>query len=195
MTLFDLLFIVLFLAGVIVLCLAASMALRGRRPRARAILRGAGICAGLYLAVIVAVSLLTPQRFIKLGDDQCADDWCIAISTSGRNVTPEGTRFEVTFRLSSRARRVAQRERFVAVSLRDSHGARYDPEVDPHAIPFDTLLEPLQAITASRRFLVPQTAEIVGLVVERAGVGSFPGCCIIGDEGSLLHKPTIVRLD
>jgi cholesterol oxidase len=29
----------------------------------------------------------------------------------------------------------------------------------------------------------------------REGGGWFPGCCIIGDQGSLLHRRTIVKLD
>jgi hypothetical protein len=92
-------------------------------------------------------------------------------------------------------RRVAQREHFVVVCLRDSHGARYNPAVDAGSVPFDTLLEPMQTITATRRFLVPQRAAIAGVVVAREGGGRFPGCCIIGDEGSLFHKRTIVRVE
>lgn len=195
MTLFDLLFLVLFLGGACALLVAAISAIRGRRSRATAILRGCGIGAAVYFSVLVVVSVLTPQRFIKIGDDQCSDDWCIAVSTIGRHPTAEGIRYEVTFRLSSRAQRVAQRERFVVVYLRDSHGGRYNPEVDPGSVPFDTLLEPMQTITATRRFLVPRNADIVGVVVAREGGGRFPGCCIIGDEGSLLHKRTIVRVE
>jgi hypothetical protein len=30
--------------------------------------------------------------------------------------------------------------------------------------------------------------------VAREGGGRFPGCCIIGDDNSVLHKRSIVRL-
>lgn len=195
MTFFDLLFLVLFLTCTSALLVAGVSAIRGRRSRAGAILKACVIGAAVYFSVLVVVSVLTPQRYIGRGDDQCADDWCIAVSTIGHQAIAGGTRFDVTFRLSSRARRVAQRERFVVVYLRDSQGARYNPVVDPDSVPFDTLLEPIQSITTTRRFLVPKNAAIVGVVVAREGGGRFPGCCIIGDEGSLLHKRTIVRVE
>jgi hypothetical protein len=66
---------------------------------------------------------------------------------------------------------------------------------DVAGVPFDVRLEPLQQIITTRAFAVLADAPAVGLVVSREGGITFPRCGIIGDEGSLLHKRTIVRLD
>ena len=195
MTIFDLLFLVLFLAGVGTLIVATIGAVRGRRARAGVIVRRLGIVAALYLGAVILVSAFTPQRFIAVGTDQCSDDWCIAVQTVRRDSTSAGIGYAVTFRLSSRARRVAQRERFVAVYLRDQTGHRYTAAAEASAIPFDTLLHPQEAVATTRRFLVPTGARVTGLVVVREGGGRFPGCCIIGDQASLFHRPTIVKLE
>jgi len=81
------------------------------------------------------------------------------------------------------------------VYLRDERGGRYAPVTEVGAVPFDTLLQPGETVAATRRFLVPAEARVAGLVVARGGGGWFPGCCIIGEQGSLLHRRTIVKLD
>jgi hypothetical protein len=193
-TIFDLAFIVLFLTGAGTLVAAAVAALGGRRVAARARVRRLGLGAAAYLGVVAIVSVAAPRRFVGLGDDQCSDDWCIAATGVQRRPGPAGLTLDVTFRISSRARRVAQRERNVVVYLRDGRGHRYDPGPEEGGVPFDVRLEPLQQVTTTRAFTVPAGASDVGLVIARGGF-PFPGCCIIGDEGSLLHKRTIVRLD
>jgi hypothetical protein len=195
MTLFDLLFLVFFLAAAGTLIVASVGALRGRRARALALLRRLSIAAAVYFCALLMVSAFTPQRYIAIGDDQCSDDWCIAVQAVHGETTGLGLQYDVTFRLSSRARRVAQRERFVDVYLRGERGREYAPRAEANAVPFDTLLQPGETISATRRFLVPADASIVGLVITRAGGGRFPGCCIIADEASLLHRRTLVTLN
>lgn len=194
MTIFDLLFALLFLSGAGTLVVATVVALRGHGAQALAILARLGAAAGAYFVVLVAVSAFSPQRVLHPGDDQCSDDWCIAVQAVRGDSTSTGRAYAVTFRLSSRARRVSQRERFVAAYLRGSDGRRYDALADASAVPFDTLLQPGQAIAATRRFVVPLDATATGVVIAREGGGRFPGCCIIGDEGSLFHRRTIVTL-
>ncbi len=195
MTIFDLLFVVLFLLALGSLIVALLAAFRGRSGRARSIVRRVGIVVALYFGGLILVSAFSPQRFIRVGDDQCSDDWCIAVQTVRHDSVGSQMRYDVTFRLSNRARRAAQRERFVAVYLQDQHGREYTPVSDSTAVPFDTLLTATHTIAVIRRFAVPTEARIVGLVVTRAGAGRFPRCCIIGDEGSLFHRRTIVRLN
>ena len=194
MTVFALLFLALFLAAVVTLIVAGVLALRGFRAGALARLRLVGMSAAAYMGVVVVVALVTPQRFLAIGDEQCSDDWCIAVRAVRQQPASTSTMYNVTFGLMSRARGVAQRERSVGVYLRDARGRRYDPAGDAGDIPFDTLLHAQETIEATRRFEVPAGADIVGLVVTREGGIPGPGCCIIGDEGSLLHKKTIVRL-
>jgi len=195
MTLFDLVFALLFLAAAVTLLKACWEALRGRTARSRMLLRRCGIGAVIYLPTVALVSLVSAPRVVALGADQCSDDWCITVAGSHRQLTPDGVRLMVDFRLSSRARAVSQRERFVVVYLRDRTGTRYDPLATAGDLPFDTLLGPEQVVMATRTFIVPGTAGVSGVVVAREGAGRFPGCCIIGDEGSLLHKATIARIE
>lgn len=195
MTIFDLAFGLLFLTGLGTLLVAGYHALRGRGTRAGGLLRRCGLTAGLYLATVAGVSLATPRHVVPLGEPQCSDDWCLSVVGSRREVTPQGPRLVVEFQLSSRARGVAQRERFVRVYVKDTMGVRYAPVPQTGEVPFDTLLEPGARVPASRVFILPAGVAIEGLVVAREGAGRFPGCCIIGDEGSLLHKATTVRLE
>ena len=105
MTVFDLLFIVVFLASIFMLVLAGLAALRRRPVRARATLRRLGVMIGVYIGIVILVSLLSPRRVLHMGDAQCWDDWCIAV-TDVRRLAAEGAlSYEVTFRVSSRARR------------------------------------------------------------------------------------------
>jgi hypothetical protein len=194
-TVFDLAFGLLFLTGLGTLLTAGYQALRGRRSQALGLLKRCGLVAGIYLATVAAVSLATPRRFVPLGEKQCSDDWCISVTGSRREVTPQGPSLVVDFQLSSRARRAPQRERFVAVYLKDSAGARYAPVPRTGEVPFDTLLAPGASVLAPRAFAVPTGVAIDGVVIAREGAGRFPGCCIIGDEGSLLHKATTARLE
>jgi hypothetical protein len=202
MTLFDLVFVALFLTAVVTLLVAVGTLLAGRRARAAALARRLAAGTVAYLVVVIAVSLLTPRRVLPLGAEQCSDDWCVAVvdarrSPPNRNAPGDGAAsravYDVTFRLRSRARRVAQRERNVVVYLRDDAGRTFAAEPDARAVPFDTLLQAGESILAARRFLVPAATHDAGIVVGRGGI-PFPGCCVIGDEGSLLHRRTVVRL-
>jgi hypothetical protein len=193
-TIFDLLFLVLLLVGVGTLIAAVVAAVRGRRGAAVALLRWFGLSAIAYLGIVAVVSLTSTQRFLHVGDDRCSDDWCIAVAVVQRTPVPAGASYRVTFRVSSRARRVVQRERGVRVYLRDDRGRRFDPDPAGNAVPFDVRLEPLQQVTTTRAFTVPADAPAVGLVVWRTSGTPFPGCCIIGGEGSLFHRRTMVRL-
>ncbi len=190
MTLFDLLFIVLFLTSVVTLLTAAVAALRGRGRKALSILRTFGICLAIYLAIVVAVALASPQRVINIGEPHCFDDWCITVEHAEHH----GAQLNVTFKVSSRALRVTQREKGVQVYLYGAGGRRIDPAPDPLAIPLDLRIGPGESFETLRTFTVPSDARDLGLVVAHEGSFCFPACFIIGDDGNPLHKKTIVPL-
>lgn len=192
MTIFDLVFIAVFFATVVTLAMAAFAAVRGRRARALATLRGFGVFAVVYLGIVILVSLTTPRRVLNVGDDQCSDDWCIAVADVKRTPANAVVSYAVTLRVSSRARRVAQSEGGVSVYLIDDRGRRYDPVPDAAAVALSVMLQPRESVSTTRVFELPTDAHDAGLVVGR---GAFPGCIIIGDDQSLFHKRTIVRLD
>jgi hypothetical protein len=196
MTLFDLFFIAMCFGVVGTLVSVVLASIRGRRTQAVARLRWLGIFVAVYFAIVVLVSLVSPQQILHVGDDRCWDDWYIAVThvqtTLGNSVTSHA----VTFRLSSRAGRVAQRERGLVAYLVDNRGRRFDASAADAAVPFDVLLQPRESVNTVRVFETPADAKDLGLVVRHGRSGYvFPGCCIIGEDASLLHKRTIVRIN
>jgi hypothetical protein len=194
MTLFDLLFLTVVLASVLVLVAVVVLALSGRRRQAAWMLGGYGICLALYLGVVAAVSLASPQRVLARGEDRCYDDWCIAVIDATRVERPEVARYVVLLRVTNRARGVSQRENGMVAYVLDEQGRRFDPTPDPAQAPFDTLLEPGRSVATIRTFNVAGAVGLPVLVLEHGGASRFPGLVIIGDESSLLHKPMVVRL-
>jgi len=194
MSLFDLLFLALALASLITLGIAAALALAGRAARSLRILRRLALGGLLYFAVVIAVSLLAPRRVFNLSETQCFDDWCVAaISyTSSRSVTPRQRSYLVNLRISSRARRISQRELNLAVYLTDRDNRRYNPAPQSSDVPFSTLLAPGQSVDLTRLFLVPLAARDLNLVIKHEG--GFPiGWFIIGYD-SWFRKPPLVLL-
>jgi hypothetical protein len=194
MTIFDLLFIFLFLASVVTLLTALVIAIRGRFAKAKRILLVYAACFAIYMAIVLAVALITPQRIVRLGEDRCFDDWCIAVAHADHHATPDGIACTLTLRISSHAKRVDQREKSLQVYLLDAQGRRFAPAPAPTAVPFDVLLHPGDAVETERSYLLPNNARDVGAIVVHEGSFCFPGCFIIGEDANPLHKPTIVPL-
>jgi hypothetical protein len=192
MTLFEPLFLLLVLVTVVTLLTAAVFALAGKFARAGRIMRRLGIGAGVYFAIVIAVSIFSPQRVYRLGDTQCFDDWCIAVVGAQWTGAPPVERYEVTLRLANRARRVPMGEKGTVVYLADTRGRRYEPLPDEAAVRLDTMLQPGESINATRRFDVPRDAPNLGLIYTHQG-GFSIGWLVI-TEGGWFQKPPIVRL-
>jgi hypothetical protein len=75
----------------------------------------------------------------------------------------------------------------------DGRGDRFQAMADVSASPFNVLLGPGESVTTTRVFALPADVRDAGLVLEHGGSG--PGLFIIGDDLSLLHKRTVVRLE
>ena len=193
MTIFDLIFIGVFLGSVATLISIIISSVRGRWTQARARLVWLGAFVAAYFAVVVLVSLASPQRVLNVGDERCWDDWCIAVTAVRTTLANNVASHALTFRLSSRAGRVAQRERGLVAYLVDNRGRRFDASAADTAVRFDVMLQPGEAVNTVRIFETPADARGLGLVIRHSS--DFPGCCIIGDDASVLHKRTIVRID
>ncbi len=186
------LFLLLALATVVSLLTAGIFAAAGRAGRAGRILRRIAIGAALYFAIVILVSIVTPRREYRVGDTQCFDDWCIAVADARLADTLAARRYDVTLRLSNRARRAPMGEKGTVVYVVDEDGRRYDPLPSSGDAPFDTILQPGQSIDTARRFDVSRDAHDLGLIYRHEG--GFPiGWLIIG-EGGWFQKPPIVRL-
>lgn len=194
MSLFDLLFLLIVLATGVTLAAVAITAFTGRRRAAAGLLGGYGLCLALYLGVVAAVSLASPQRILARGEDRCYDDWCIAVVDAARVEQPGGIRYVVLLRLSNRGRGTPQRENGIVAYVLDEQGRRFDPIPDPTQAPFNTLIEPGRPVATTRTFGVSGAVGQPVLVIEHAGASRFPGLFIIGDESSLFHRLLIARL-
>jgi hypothetical protein len=192
MNLFDLIFLVLALTTLISLIAACILALSGRRSQAARILRRLAAGAAVYFSIVIVVSLIEPRRIVNMGDDQCFDDWCIAAVSSSSSPAPSGLSYLVSLRISSRARRVAQRELNMAVYLTDKNGHRYVSSPRPSDVPLDILLEPRQGVDLSRLFSVPASARDLNLVITHDG--GFPINWFIIGYDAWFHQPPVIRL-
>jgi hypothetical protein len=191
-SIFDLLFIAVLLGSVVAVIAAAIAGIHGQAARAFHVLRNLGICAGLYLLTAIVVHFLLPLRVLSIGDAQCSDDWCITVESVKRPpATGPEIYCEVILRISSRARRVAQRERGLSTYLIDGRGRRFDPAPEISQMPLDVMLEPEQTVTATRTFRIPPDARQLSLVVAHED-GIPMHWFIIGR--SPFDKSTVVRL-
>jgi hypothetical protein len=190
---FDAFFVVSFLATITALIVAVWSVARGRKRKALRILAWLGVCVAAYLVAVTGVSVATPRRVLDVGEDRCWDDWCLGVSRVERVPLKSGTRYQVTIRVSSRAGRRAQRGLGAYVCVVDDQGHRYDPLPDPAARRLDGLLQPLETLLVTRTFDLPPNASSPALMLSHGG--GFPGCLIIGDDASLFHKGTAVKLD
>jgi hypothetical protein len=196
MSVFDLLFLLMFLISVVALAAAMVLAIRGRRPRALEILRTYVVCAALYLAAGIAVSFFKPQRVIPAGDPWCMDDWCLTVEKVSRTPAASRVSYQVGLRISSRARRVTQRANGAWIYLIDDQGRRYSPDPDPSTVPLDVLLQPGESVTTSRVFEIPSDVRPAGLVTGHGGPYCGPmDILIIGAGGCLFKKPAMIRIE
>ncbi len=191
MTAFDLLFLALFVAALAALLTAAIAALRGRTAQATRIATRVAVLAAAYIGLVYLSAALSSPRIVPLGQANCNDDWCLAVVRVDKVVLGATLRYEVTLRLSSRARRRPQREMGARdVYLIDSNWRRYDPLPAASQVPLDTLLQPGKSLLARRTFTVPSGSGPVSLAVDRR---DFPFCLIIG-ACDAFHKGTTFRL-
>lgn len=193
MTIYEPLFLLLALATIAALVTALVAALRGRRPRALAILRRLGATAAVYCAVVLLVAYFSVPPVHRVGEAVCFDDWCIGVVDAQRTTAGAVQTWHVTLRISSRAQRVDQRENYAAVFLTDARGRKYRADPSPSNVPLDSRLAPGESLDAPRTFTLPADATGVRLVYTHEG--GFPiGALIIG-ENEFFHDGTVVKLD
>jgi hypothetical protein len=193
MNLFEPLFLLLVIATIAAVATAALVALRGQGRRAGRILLRLATCAALYFAIVVAVAFASERKVYRVGEPQCSDDWCITVADARRTAGTASATWHVTLRISSRARRVTQRELDAVVYLTDDRYRRFDPLPDPSEVPIDVRVGPGESVDAARTFEVPADARHVSLVFTHEG--GFPIGSLIITENQWFHKTPIVPLE
>jgi hypothetical protein len=192
MTLFDLLFIVLFLAMLASLLWAAGCAVRGQFSRAGRILIRIAACGALYMAIVIVVSAIPPRRTMNLGEPQCSDDYCVSVDAFRRIPHEDGVEYSVDLRLANRARRGSEREKNLVMYLTDARGRRYDPDGDKSSAPYTVLTASQESVVVTRSFLVPAGAGELGAVVTHES--GFPIRWLIIGYDTWFRKPPVVML-
>ena len=206
MTIFDLLFILLFLASVVALISILIMLVRGRVPAAKRLLLFFLGTWALYLAIVFITAAATPQTIIAFNQEQCFDEMCFSVSQvqtatqlgpSSSPVSAKGVFYVVTVRVTSHSRGRAQSEGGIHALVWDS--ARYY-DISPsgqraweatHATPRLTArLQPGESILSDQVFDVPARSPSLSLVLSH---GFTPAYIVIG-ECPLFHPPAILRL-
>jgi len=118
MTIFDFVLILAVLGCVVALFLLGYFLLRRQWRCVRRVLLALGIFLVLYTAILLSVSLLSPQRVLAMHQNRCFDDWCLSVERVAPQptigdaptvVAAHGTFYLVTVRVSSQARGVTQR--------------------------------------------------------------------------------------
>ena len=189
---FELLFILIFLASVVALATAAFQAIRGRRRKSLRILTVVAVGVTLYLVICCVSTVLTPRRELSIHEPLCFDDWCVELDAVNKSASDSSTNYNATIRIFSQAKRVSQRENGIAFYLEDDLGHRYPAIPNPSDIPSNALLAPAESVTLTRNFQLPFTARATGFVATHSG---FPiGWFIIGENQSLFHKEPITRI-
>jgi hypothetical protein len=192
MALFDLPFILLFLAMLASLLWAAGCAVRGQFSRAGRILIRIAACGALYMAIVIVASAILPRRTMNLREPQCFDDYCVSVDAFKRIPQSAGVEYSVDLRLANRALRGSEREKNLVMYLTDVRGRRYEPDGDKSSSPYTVLLAPQESVVVSRSFLVPAGAGELGAVVTHEG--GFPIRWLIIGYDTWFRKPPVVML-
>ena len=169
-----------------------------RRERAKA-LRHLGWIAGVwaaYLAVLVAVSLRQPQKTVAIGQDQCYDEMCFAVT--GVEQVPgflihDGSRLlRVSVRITNHARGRTESEKLIRAYLVDAQGRRWEESAAISGVPLTARVPAGDSVVSEPVFKVAGNTTGLGLVFTHGQ--RQPGVLVIGASDSLLHRRTVVPL-
>ncbi|MBL0170434.1 MAG: hypothetical protein IPP90_06800 [Gemmatimonadaceae bacterium] len=185
----DVAFLIALLTTLVVAIRVAWHLVRGQRASTLRLGRRWGLGAACYIVVLLAVSLFQPGRTLSPGENECFDDWCIAVDESARTV-PE--RITVEVRLSNRGRGRPQAEPDAYVYLMADGGHVVQAKSIEHRDSIGGVVPAGESRTVRVMFDVPPQLVVRGLVKARRS--RFPASFIIGDPSSWLHRPTIHTL-
>ena len=169
-----------------------------RREKPKAMRNFSWIVAiwAIYMATLLGVSLLQPQKVVRLGQDQCFDDMCFAVT--GVQELPEylahdGSRLvRVSVRISNHGKEKPQSERLIRAYLVDSQGRHWAESTAVSGVRLTARVAAGDSVTSQPVFKVAKGASGLGLVFTHGQ--RQPGVLVIGDSDSLLHRRTVVWL-
>lgn len=172
---------------------------RGERAKAVHGARWIGGVWIVYLAVLVGVSLLQPQKVVPLGKDQCYDDMCFAVINAeqvpvyaGRDQSGDGSLLlRISIRVTNKGRK-AQSEGLIQAYIVDGQGRRWEPLPGLTGVRLTAKVAGGDSVMSEPVFKVAADASGLALVFTH---GHWqPGVLVIGASDSWWHKKTVVAL-
>jgi hypothetical protein len=169
-----------------------------RRERDKA-LHGVAWIVGVwvvYLATLVTVSLVQPQRVVAMGQEQCFDDLCYAVV--GVDEVPgflirDGSRLvRVSVRVRNRGQSKTQNDARMRAYLVDGQGRRWEESAGVSGVRLTARVAAGDSVVSEPIFKVASDATGLGVVFTQ-GWGQ-PGVLVVGNSDSWLHRRTVVKL-
>jgi hypothetical protein len=168
---------------------------RGERQRVR---RGVAWLVGVwvvYLCVVIGVSLGQRQRVVAMGEPQCFDEMCFAVTrveeVPGFLIRDGRRLLRVSVQVTNKGRN-AQREGWIRAYLMDAQGRRWEMSPGVNGVELTARVAGGGSVVSEPVFKVAGDASGMGLVLTH-GLWQ-PGLLVIGDSDSLLHRKTVVTL-
>ncbi len=168
---------------------------RGERERVR---RGVAWLVGVwvvYLCAVIGVSLGQVQRVVAMGEPQCFDEMCFAVTrveeVPGFLIRDGRRLLRVSVQVTNKGRK-AQSEGLIRAYLVDGQGRRWEMSPGVNGVELTARVAGGGSVVSEPVFKVAADASGFGLVLTH---GRWqPGVLVIGDSDSLLHKKTVVEL-
>ena len=200
MTLYELIFILLFLGSVVSLVIGAL--LRRRAPLKKALVALAWVW-GIYLVTLALTDIFSSQKVFKVGEEQCFDEMCFSVvdtrTMPARTLDPSATAasilYVVRIRGTSHSRGRAQAEGGLRgrmysdnayIDVSEPVQRAYDAQ-HGHSPKLTAKIAPGQSIQAVLVFETPRGIARPAIALDH---GFTPGYFVIG-ESPFLHEPDI----
>jgi hypothetical protein len=137
----------------------------------------------------MAVSILSPQRIVSIGDTYCTGAWCIGVERVHSRQQGDQAVYQVDVRIFKGPKNRETAAKGVALYLLDDRGQRFA------ATPFDITLKPGQTVRTSLTFLTTADPKKLFLTSKADALQSpFWSRLYFGSDDSLLHKPTLLEV-
>ena len=148
----------------------------------------------MYLAVLIGVSLLQPQKFVATGQQQCYDEMCFTVL--GFDEVPgyllnNSRLVRVKVNIMNRGHK-PESESLIRAYLLDNRGRGWNEVPGLSGVRLTARVQAGESIVSEPVFKIDSAASPAGLVLTH---GRWqPGLLVIGDSDSLFHRPTIALL-
>jgi hypothetical protein len=169
---------------------------RGERQRVRQGVRWLVGVLVVYFSVLVGLSLGQKRKIAGMGEPQCFGKMCFTVMKVERVpgfLIRDGRRLlRVSVQIKNRGRKADAAGR-MRVYLVDAQGRRWEESVGVGGIPLNGTVMSGETVWSEPVFKVAGDATGLGLVFTQGR--AQPGALVLGDQDSLLHQPTVVKLD